>query len=138
MSDQDVTTRFRVDISDLKKNISDANREMKLANAQFKASASALDDWGSSADGVSAKIKQINKIIDLQKSKISAYKSQLSRVQEAYEENGKRADELRTRMAQLINDGVDLRQTSTSSTRKHCRKSPRNRTATKRLRTIFK
>ena len=107
MSDQDVTTRFRVDISDLKKNISDANREMKLANAQFKASASALDDWGSSADGVSAKIKQINKIIDLQKSKISAYKSQLSRVQEAYEENGKRADELRTRMAQLIDDGVD-------------------------------
>lgn len=107
MPDQDVTTRFRVDISDLKKNISDANREMKLANAQFKASASALDDWGSSADGVSAKIKQINKIIDLQKSKISAYKSQLSRVQEAYEENGKRADELRTRMTQLIDDGVD-------------------------------
>ena len=107
MSDQDVTTRFRVDISDLKKNISDANREMKLANAQFKASASALDDWGSSADGVSAKIKQINKIVDLQKSKLNAYKSQLARVQEAYEENGKRADELRTRMAQLIDDGVD-------------------------------
>ena len=107
MAENEVTTKFKVDISDLKKNISDANREMKLANAQFKASASALDDWGSSADGVSAKIKQINKIIDLQKSKISAYKSQLSRVQEAYEENGKRADELRTRMAQLIDDGVD-------------------------------
>ena len=107
MAENEVTTKFRVDISDLKKNITEANREMKLANAQFKASASALDDWGSSADGVSAKIKQINKIIDLQKSKISAYKSQLSRVQEAYEENGKRADELRTRMAQLIDDGVD-------------------------------
>ena len=107
MAENEVTTKFRVDISDLKKNISDANREMKLANAQFKASASALDNWGSSADGVSAKIKQINKIIDLQKSKISAYKSQLSRVQEAYEENSKRADELRTRMAQLIDDGVD-------------------------------
>lgn len=107
MSDQDVTTRFRVDISDLKKNISDANREMKLANAQFKASASALDDWGSSADGVSAKINQINKVIDAQKSKISAYKSQLARVQEAYEENGRRAEELRNKMAQLIDDGVD-------------------------------
>lgn len=107
MAENEVTTKFKVDISDLKKNISDANREMKLANAQFKASASALDDWGSSADGVSAKIKQINKIVDLQKSKLNAYKSQLARVQEAYEENGKRADELRTRMAQLIDDGVD-------------------------------
>lgn len=107
MADQEVTTKFKVDISDLKKNITEANREMKLANAQFKASASAMDDWGSSADGVSAKIKQINKVIDAQKSKISAYKSQLARVQEAYEENGRRAEELRTKMAQLIDDGVD-------------------------------
>ena len=63
MAENEVTTKFRVDISDLKKNITEANREMKLANAQFKASASALDNWGSSADGVSAKIKQINKIL---------------------------------------------------------------------------
>lgn len=107
MADQEVTTKFKVDISDLKKNITDANREMKLANAQFKASASAMDDWGSSADGVSAKIKQMTKIVDLQESKLTAYKSQLARVQEAYDENGKRAEELKTKMMQLIEDGVD-------------------------------
>ena len=107
MADNEVTTKLKVDISDLKKNITEANREMRLANAQFKASASAMDDWGSSADGVSAKIKQVTKIIDLQKSKITAYRSQLERVQEAYDENGRRAEELRTKMAQLIDDGVD-------------------------------
>ena len=107
MADQEVTTKFKVDISDLKKNITDANQQMKLANAQFKASASAMDDWGSSADGVSAKIKQMTKIVDLQESKLTAYKSQLARVQEAYEENGKRAEDLRQKMVQLIENGVD-------------------------------
>lgn len=107
MADQEVTTKFKVDISDLKKNITDANQQMKLANAQFKASASAMDDWGSSADGVSAKIKQMTKIVDLQESKLTAYKSQLTRVQEAYEENGKRAEDLRQKMVQLIESGVD-------------------------------
>lgn len=107
MADQEVTTKFKVDISDLKKNITDANQQMKLANAQFKASASAMDDWGSSADGVSAKIKQMTKIVDLQEGKLTAYKSQLARVQEAYEENGKRAEDLRQKMVQLIENGVD-------------------------------
>ena len=107
MADQQVTTKFKVDISDLKKNITDANQQMKLANAQFKASASAMDDWGSSADGVSAKIKQVTKIVELQESKLTSYKSQLAKVEEAYEENGKRAEQLRQKMARLIEDGVD-------------------------------
>lgn len=107
MADQEVTTKFKVDISDLKKNISDANQQMKLANAQFKASASAMENWGSSADGVSAKIKQVTQVLDAQKSKLTAYKSQLALVKEAYAENGRRAEELREKMAQLISDGVD-------------------------------
>lgn len=107
MANEEVTTKFKVDISDLKKNITDANQQMKLANAQFKASASTMDDWGSSADGVSAKIKQVTKIVELQESKLSTYRSQLAKVQEAYEENGKRAEDLRDKMVQLIEDGVD-------------------------------
>lgn len=107
MAGQEVTTKFKVDISDLKKSISDANQTMKRANAEFKASASAMENWGSSADGVSAKIKQVSTVLDAQKSKLSAYKSQLSLVKEAYSENGRRAEELRAKMAQLISSGVD-------------------------------
>lgn len=104
---EEVTTKFKVDISDLKKNISDANRQMKLANAQFKASSSAMEDWGSSADGVSAKIKQMTSILNAQKSKLTAYRSQLSLVEEAYAENGRRAEELREKMSQLVSAGID-------------------------------
>lgn len=102
-----VTTKFKVDISDLKKNIADANQQMKLANAQFKASASSMDDWASSADGLSAKIQQMTSVMDAQKSKLNAYKSQLGLVKSAYEENGRRAEELKTKMVQLIESGVD-------------------------------
>lgn len=107
MADQEVTTKFKVDISDLKKNISQAEQEMKKANAQFKLSASTLDDWGSSADGLSAKVKQMTKVVGAQESKLSAYRQQLERLREGYAENGKRAEELKAKMVQLISDGVD-------------------------------
>lgn len=104
---EEVTTKFKVDISDLKRSISEAEQQMKLANAQFKLAASSMDDWGSSADGLSAKIKQLKKIVEAQESKLTAYKAQLARVQAAYEENGKRAQALKDKMKQLIDDGVD-------------------------------
>ena len=57
MPEQNVTTKFKVDISDLKKGISDANKSIKLANAEFKNATAGLDDWSKSADGLTAKIK---------------------------------------------------------------------------------
>ena len=55
----ETTTKFKVDISDLKKGIQDAQRQIRLANAEFKAAASGMDNWASSADGISAKLKQL-------------------------------------------------------------------------------
>lgn len=107
MADREVTTKFKVDISDLKRNITEANQQMKLANAQFKASASSMENWATSADGLSAKISQMSSVLDAQKSKMNAYKQQLALVQSAYTENGRRAEQLKSAMAQLIDDGVD-------------------------------
>ena len=56
---EDITTRYRLDISDLKKNISEANRQIKLSNAQFKAAAAGMDDWRKSNDGLNAKMKMV-------------------------------------------------------------------------------
>ena len=53
----DVTTKFKVDISDLKKNISAANQQIKLAEAEFKNATVGMDDWAKSADGLSAAIE---------------------------------------------------------------------------------
>lgn len=104
---EEFTAKFSVDISDLKKNIAEANKQIKLANATFKAETSGMDDWAKSADGVSKKIEQLDKILAAQKIKLSAYQSQLERQQHAYEENGKRADALKLKLQQLAASGID-------------------------------
>ena len=56
--------RFNADISGLKKGLADANRQIRLANSQFQAAASGMDDWSSSADGLTAKISQLEAVQD--------------------------------------------------------------------------
>lgn len=93
---EEVTTKFRVDISELKANISTANKEIKSANATFKEASSGMEDWESSTTGLEAKIKQMTSVLGSEKSKLESYKQQLTAIAEAEVENGKRADELRT------------------------------------------
>lgn len=102
MPQEDVTTKFKVDISDLKKGITEANQQMKLANAQFKATSAGMEDWGNDADGLAAKLKQLDSILQAQKSKVSNYAQQLRTVSDAEKENGKRAEELRQKYQQAV------------------------------------
>lgn len=86
---ENVTTKFKVDISDLKKNITEANKQIKLANAEFKNATAGMDKWSESADGLTAKIAQQNKIVDAEKSKLDALKAQLDRLNKS-QENGEK------------------------------------------------
>lgn len=80
MPTENVTTKFKVDISDLKKNIAEANKQIKLATAEFKNATAGMDKWSDSADGLSAKIQQQEKIIDAEKAKLQALREQLQRL----------------------------------------------------------
>ena len=102
----DFTAKFKVDISDLKKNITEANRQIKLANATFKAETAGMDAWSKSVDGISAKLKQLKSNLNSQKSVLSSYETQLDRQNQAYTENGRKADELRAKLQELANNGV--------------------------------
>ena len=102
----EITTKFKVDISDLKSGIAEANQQIKLANAEFKAATAGMDDWSKSADGIKAKLNQLESVLSAQKTKLEAYNEQLNRQQKAYDENGKRAAELRAKLEELANNGV--------------------------------
>lgn len=91
---QDITTSFKVDISDLKKGISEANRQIKLANAEFKAASSGMDNWAKSTDGISAKIEQLTKKLDAEKSKLQAYQKQLELLNTKYSDSQKKVSDL--------------------------------------------
>lgn len=80
---ENITTKFRVDISDLKKGIADANKTIKLANAQFKNATAGMDNWADSADGLTAKIEQQESIVEAEKKKLSALKEELKRLNDS-------------------------------------------------------
>ena len=103
---EDITTRYKLDISDLKKGISEANKNIKLANAEFKAASAGMDNWAKSSDGITAKLKQLNLVLNEEKTKLENYKKQQQELDKAYSENGKRADELKAKLAQLASQGV--------------------------------
>lgn len=103
----DYTAKFRVDISDLKKNISEAQKQIKLANATFKAETAGMEDWTKDADGLSKKLGQLKGVLSNQKTILSSYREQLERQQKAYDESGARVDELKTKLRQLAENGVD-------------------------------
>ena len=104
---EDITTSFKIDISDLKKGINQANQQIKLANAEFKKASAGMDDWAKSADGIKAKLKQLDSVLTAQKQKVQAYKEELARNEKAHDENAKRAEELRKKLQELAQNGVD-------------------------------
>lgn len=102
-----VTSVWKVDISNLKAGISEANRQIKLANAEFKAAASSLDFMAESADGIKTKLAQLTKVLGAQESILSAYEKQLELTVKEQGESSKAADDLRIKIANqkaAIND----------------------------------
>ena len=89
-----VTTRFEIDIDDLKAGIQEANRQIRLANSVFKAASSGMDDWGHSADGLSAKIQQLTSVQDAETQKLEYLRTQYKLVSEEQGESSSAAQNL--------------------------------------------
>lgn len=102
------TTKFNVDISELKAGITQANREIKLLNAEFKEASAGMDDWNKSTDGISAKLKQLNGVLKTQKSVLSNYEQQLALVEEEQGANSKAAQDLRVK---ILNQKAAIKKT---------------------------
>lgn len=99
MANNDTTTRFTVDISELKKNIQEAQRQIRLANAEFKAVASTMDNWSTSTNGVSAKLTQLNTTVTAQRRIMENLEQQYAQVCQEQGETSRGAEELRIRIA---------------------------------------
>lgn len=95
----EITTSFNVDISELKQGIQEAQRQIRLANAEFKAASSGMDDWQKSADGIGAKLNQLKTVLEQQNKVLDAYEKQLAEIVNEQGENSKGADEMRIKIA---------------------------------------
>lgn len=98
---EEFTSKFSIDITDLKKGIQQANQLIRVANSEFKAAAGGMGKWSDSADGLSAKLKELNTVQDLQKAKLEILTAEYDKVVKAEGENSKGAQDLYIRINNL-------------------------------------
>lgn len=94
----ETTTKFKVDISELKKSMQEAKKQVAYANSEFKAVSSSMDDWSKSSDGISAKLKQLNSNLKSQENILNEYEKTLEEVKKEYGENSKEALDYATKL----------------------------------------
>ena len=95
---EDSTTRMRVDLSELKKEFKDAQRQIQLVNSEFKAATAGMAKWADDADGVSAKIEQLNGVLAAENVKLQSLEDQYKLVAQEQGENSRGAQELLIRI----------------------------------------
>ena len=101
MANDQFTTKFKVDIAELKEAFKEAKDQILLANSEFKKATGGMDDWASSADGLSAKLKQLRDVLDAQKTQLQSLKDQYDLVVQSQGENSEGAKKLKTKMNNL-------------------------------------
>ena len=94
----ETTTKFKVDISELKKSMQEARKQVAYANSEFKEASSSMDDWSKSSDGISAKLKQLRSNLDSQEKVLREYEKTLEEVKKEYGENSAEALEYATKL----------------------------------------
>lgn len=94
-NNNETTTKFKVDISELKSAMQEAKRQIQVTNSEFKAISSGMDNWAKSTDGISAKLKQLGSNLNSQKSVLSSLERQYELTVAQMGEGSAEADRLK-------------------------------------------
>jgi phage-related protein len=98
MANEEVTTSLNVDITQFKTAMSAASRYIRQANSEFDKATAGVEDWANSADGLRAKINQLNKTLDAQETHVAALKAEYERVSKEQGESSAGAQNLAIRL----------------------------------------
>ena len=98
MADNTSTTTFRADISSLQRGMQQAARQVRLAESEFRAATAGMDDWSQSADGLRAKLRSLDGVLDAQRRKLSILEDELERTEREYGQNSAAAERVRIRI----------------------------------------
>ena len=97
-NDNYIGVAMGLDVTDLKQGLSEANKQIQLANSEFKAASSGMDDWTKSTEGLSAKITQLNSVLDMQKRKLAGIQAEYDRVVASQGESSEAARKLKVQL----------------------------------------
>ncbi len=85
--------KLGLDTTDFKTAIAAANRELRVLESGFKASAAALTDWTTDATGLENRVKTLTSQIDIQKTKVAALTAEHQRLVDEHGENSRAAQD---------------------------------------------
>jgi len=101
MADDDKLSRkAEIDTTSFKTGISEMNREMRVLESGFRASAASLGDWANDASGLEMRIKSLNGQMDIQEKKVAATRAEYERMKTAYGENSRAAQDMEIKLNQ--------------------------------------
>ena len=89
-----ITTVFTADISNFSKSTQELNRYISTVNAEFRNATAGMSDWSKSADGLEAKLKQLNGTLDAQKKKLAETENAYAKLKAEGKENTAEAQRL--------------------------------------------
>ena len=99
MANETLGASFSIDVTDLKAGLAQANRMIRESESEFKAAAAGMDDWRESQEGLTAKIKSLNEITELQRKKVAALENEYDTlIASGIDPTSKAAVELRTKI----------------------------------------
>lgn len=96
--DNESTMQWKLDIADLKKNMTDARNQIKLANAEFKNATAGMGRWSDIATGVAAKTKQLQTVLGSQRTILADLKRQYELVAQEMGEASPQAQRLKVQI----------------------------------------
>ena len=94
MDENTITTIFKADISQFSSSTQQLNTYIKTVNSEFDVATASLGKWSDSTDGLTAKITQLNKVLEAEKMKLSDMKKRLEEMEAAGKGNTKEAQNL--------------------------------------------
>jgi phage-related protein len=98
MDENYIGVAMGMDVTDLKAGISEANKQIQLANSEFKAASSGMDDWTKSTEGITAKVKQLDSVLQMQKSKLAGLTAEYEKVAAEQGEGSEAARKLKVQI----------------------------------------
>lgn len=94
------TTRLKIDVSEFQTGIRNAQRQIRLANAEFQNAASSMENWKESTEGIQAKIRQLTQTLDAQEDILDNLEKEYQRVVEANGELSQEAINVKIKIEQ--------------------------------------
>lgn len=95
-NERTITTVFKADISQFSASTQDLNRYISQVNSEFKNATASMGRWNDNADGLQAKLNQLNGVLDAETKKLEAMESAYNDLVEQGKQNTKEAQNLAT------------------------------------------